>query len=166
MIRPSLRALFTTPASHVYKRTLNHPPELFYRVVSDVASYQEFIPYCTRSFIHKRDEKGLPTEGGLKVGWQAIEEEFVCDLHCEPSRLVIAESTTHSLFEHLYTKWTIEENARKNSCDMSLELKYRFKSDFYNSMSAMFAASVSELVIRAFDKRAREVRRAEIDLKQ
>jgi coenzyme Q-binding protein COQ10 len=156
-----LKTLFSQQQSHVFKRTLNHPPELFYKVVSDVASYHEFIPYCTRSFITKHDDNSLPMEGGLRVGWRNIEEEFVCDLHCEPHHLVVAESTTHSLFEHLYTKWTVEPNERRNSCDMSLELEYKFKSELYNKMSSMFAKSVSDLVIGAFDKRARELRRRE-----
>ncbi|ODV71178.1 ubiquinone-binding protein COQ10 CYBJADRAFT_192132 [Cyberlindnera jadinii NRRL Y-1542] len=162
----ALQGLLKSSQSHIFKRTLNHPPELFYRVVSDVNAYHEFIPYCTRSFINKYDETTqTPVEGGLRVGWRHVEEEFVCNLHCEPHHLVIAESVTHSLFEHLYTKWTILPNARKNSCDMELELKYKFKSDFYNKMSSLFANSVSDLVIKAFDKRAAQLRRQEMRTK-
>lgn len=158
----TLKTILQTPQAHVFKRTLNHPPELFYNVVSDVSSYHEFIPYCTRSFVNKHNpDNNTPIEGGLRVGWNTLEEEFVCDLHCEPHHLVIAESVTHSLFEHLYTKWTILPNARRNSCDMELEIQYKFKSELYNKMSSMFAKSVSDLIIKAFDKRAMELRRRE-----
>lgn len=137
----------------------SHPPELFYDVVSDVSQYSKFVPYCTRSFINARDQALQPTEAGLRVGWKSFDEEFVCNLQCDPKKVVIAESVTHSLFEHLYTKWTITPNARKNSCDMELLLKFNFKSALYNRVSSLFAESVSELVIKAFDKRAAQLRR-------
>ncbi|CDR41236.1 CYFA0S06e04566g1_1 [Cyberlindnera fabianii] len=148
---------------HIVHRTLPHPPSLFYHVVSDVSQYSEFVPYCTRSFINVRDPTtNEPTEAGIRVGWRTFDEEFVCQLQCDPHKIVIAESMTHSLFEHLYTKWTITPvEGRENSCSMELVLRYKFRSQLYNAVSAMFAESVSELVINAFDKRARELRRRE-----
>ncbi|KAH3681534.1 hypothetical protein WICPIJ_007515 [Wickerhamomyces pijperi] len=159
----NLQDLKTTASSdqtYIISRQLTHPPELFYEVVSDVSRYKEFIPYCTDSFINQRDqETNLPTVAGLRVGFQSFDEEFTCNLKCSKN-IIIAESITHSLFQKLYTKWTIIENA-KGTTSMVLELRFKFKSLIYNKVSSIFARKVSELVIKAFDDRALALRREE-----
>ncbi|KAH3672355.1 hypothetical protein WICMUC_004327 [Wickerhamomyces mucosus] len=155
----NLKESLSSDQTFIITRQLNHPASLFYGVVSDVSSYQKFIPYCTDSFVNQRDANELPKVAGLRVGFQKFDEEFTCNLQCSKNT-IIAESITHSLFEKLYTKWTIIENS-KGTTSMVLELKFKFKSLIYNNISSIFAKSVSELVIKSFDERARELRKNE-----
>jgi coenzyme Q-binding protein COQ10 len=147
--------------THTLTRTLPVPVPIAYQVVADVASYHLFIPYCTDSFVNERDALGEPREAGLRVGFQGYDEQFVCHLEClEGSEVpqVLATSASHALFHHLHTKWRFHSIAASDEhCRVSLELSYRFKSRVYHSASGVFGPSVSELVMRAFDKRAREV---------
>lgn len=145
--------------THTLTRTLAVPTPIAYSVVADVSRYHEFIPYCTHSFITERDENDQPTIAGLRVGFQSFDEEFECDLTCDKDKEVLAVSTTHSLFYHLHTKWSFKEmNSLKHHqhCKVTLELSYRFKSPLYHSVSGVFGASVSELVMKAFEKRAKQ----------
>lgn len=94
----------------------------------------------------------------MRVGFQAFDEEFSCDLQCERPKLVIAKSITHSLFQFLETEWEIKA-VDKNQSVATLNLKYEFKSQLYNKVSSLFAKKVASLMTKAFEKRAFEVSR-------
>lgn len=79
---------------HIHKK-MNHPQELVYDIIQDVARYHEFIPYCTRSFIDLYDPTTkTPSKGGFRVGFQNFDEEFTCDLTCTPYEQVIVSICT------------------------------------------------------------------------
>lgn len=131
---------------------------LMYALVSRVDLYHEFIPYCTSSFIKSKDpDTNQPTIAGLRVGFQAFDEEFTCNLECEKPKLVIAKSITHSLFYFLETEWKITPVENGAHCVAVLNLKYEFKSMLYNQVSSLFAKKVASLMTKAFEKRAFEV---------
>jgi coenzyme Q-binding protein COQ10 len=65
-------------------------------VISDVASYAHFIPYCRSSVVTKTSEptkydgKSYPEEAKLVVGFSHdIAEEFWSRIYCSPERLVV-----------------------------------------------------------------------------
>lgn len=149
---------------YVLKRNINGTPSEVYDVVSEVSKYHEFIPYCEESFVNVRDESGRPIEAGLRVGFKQYDEKFVCKVDCnEVSELiksVSAESLSHNLFHVLYSKWTIKAHpGRSNFTEVELLLRYQFKSKLYNSVSSLFAKSVTELVMKAFDRRVFQIRK-------
>lgn len=140
----------------IHKR-FQHPQWMMYHLISRVDLYQEFIPYCTSSFIRERcPSTNEPTVAGLRVGFQAFDEEFTCQLACEKHSVVKASSISHSLFHFLETKWTIKK-VNENHCEAVLDLKYEFKNDLYNTVSRLFASRVAGLMTKAFEKRADEV---------
>ncbi|CAN3353897.1 coenzyme Q-binding protein Coq10p, mitochondrial [Diutina catenulata] len=123
-----------------------------YSVVSGVDRYNQFIPFVEESFVSKRDQEGVPTEGGLRIGWQDFKEEFVCQLRCQPGEQVIAESLTAALFDQLYTEWNFTPMG-KQMTKVELELKYKFKNPLYNTVSSMFSDQVTTIMIKAFEDR-------------
>lgn len=140
----------------IHKR-FQHPQGLMYDIISRVDLYHEFIPYCTSSFIRmKNPETNEPTVAGLRVGFQAFDEEFTCQLACTRPEVVKASSISHSLFYFLETDWTIKK-INEEHCEAILDLKYEFKSELYNRVSRLFASKVANLMTKAFEKRAFEV---------
>lgn len=71
------------------KKVLNYPPELMYSVVSDVASYSSFVPYCLESTITARDESRTPTAATLRVGWKDLDESFESQLSFTPTSVEV-----------------------------------------------------------------------------
>lgn len=142
--------------SYVIEKRFPYPQKLVYEVVSSVDQYENFIPFCTHSFINSRDSKGQPNEAGLKVGFKEFDEEFTCKLHCVEPKKVTAKSITHSLFNFLETEWTIVP-LTKDLCSVKLTLKYEFKSALYNSVSSVFASKVAVTMTRSFEKRSYEI---------
>jgi coenzyme Q-binding protein COQ10 len=139
--------------TYTITKRFQHPQDLVYRLISRVDLYYEFIPYCTSSFITAKDKSGEPTIAGLRVGFQAFDEEFTCELSCAKPEVVVAKSITHSLFHSLETQWKISPIG-VDQCIAELNLSYEFKSQLYNQVSSLFAKSVANLMTKSFEKRA------------
>lgn len=144
--------------SYTFKKHFPYPQKLVYEVVSSVDQYEQFIPFCMKSFVNAKDSNGDPTEAGLKVGFNEFQEEFTCKLTCESPRLVAAESITNTLFKYLKTEWTIEPQGA--GCSVHLGLQYDFNSELYNRVSSLFAKRVAMVMTKAFQKRSYEVYKA------
>lgn len=140
-------------------KTINAPVTNVYSVICDISEYHRFIPYCNESFVNKRNPvTGLPTEAGLRVGFQHYDEKYVCQIHCQrdPSDhcIVQADSLTHSLFDVLLTKWTICPHPSKDGVTTAeLLLKFKFKFSLYNNVASIFGKSVTQHVMKSFERR-------------
>ncbi|SCU87487.1 LAME_0D10264g1_1 [Lachancea meyersii CBS 8951] len=146
-------------------RTINAPAADVYDVVSDISEYKKFMKYCNESFVDKRDpETGKPSEAGLRVGFQHYDETFVCQIRCLEERdnnyTVVANSLTHSLFKALQTKWSIKPHQmRPGVTEAILCLEFQFKNGLYNNVASIFGKSVTELVMKSFERRIFTLRR-------
>lgn len=136
---------------------------LMFRIVSNVALYEEFVPYVSKSFITKRDDSTqLPLECGMRVGWKEFDEEFACQLECTPNQKITAKSLSLLLFEELDTEWLFKDikklYSREPSCQVHMTLRYCFKNPLYNAASVLFSHQVSKTMIKAFEMRAMEMK--------
>lgn len=165
----SRRTFFSLKSSASHQKTfrvarkVNVPPSLIFLVVADVLKYQEFVPFVTHSFVNERaEDTKLPSEAGFRVGWKQYDEKFTCKLSCIKDKLVIAESVTVLLFNHLYNEWNFKEvkNRFTNELDTYVELilRYKFKNPLYNTMCSFFQHQVSETMIQAFEARAMQLK--------
>lgn len=165
----SKRTLFNLPfgsdAQKPFRVTkkINVPPSLLFDVVSDVSKYTEFVPFVTQAFVNEYDgATKLPSEAGLRIGWQQFDEKFTCKLSCSQDKQVIAESITMLLFENLYNEWNFKEVKNRFTNELSthveLLLKYKFKNPLYNTVSSLFQKQVSDIMIKAFEERAMELK--------
>ena len=134
-------------------------------MVSEVSKYHEFIPYCIESFVNERNQvDNRPTEAGLRVGFRQYDERYTCKIKCEEKAneefIVQADSISHTLFQDLSTRWIIRAHPqRHNATQAELLLRFKFRSRLYNSVSSIFGKSVTELVMKAFEKRVFELRK-------
>ncbi|ODV94416.1 hypothetical protein PACTADRAFT_45148 [Pachysolen tannophilus NRRL Y-2460] len=157
---PNLSADSCGHQKYVINKRLNHPVKLMYEIISQVDKYEDFIPYCTNSFIEEKDPvTGQPSRAGLRVGFKQFDERFVCDLKCVVEKQVIAQSVTHSLFNHLYSEWNINPLKSDKQCEIQLILKYDFKNNLYNKISSLFASKISQIMLKAFEQRAIDIRK-------
>lgn len=81
------------------QRTLPYPSAVIYEIISDVASYSQFLPFCQGSIVTKysaptaQDGKKYPEEAKLVIGFNdQIKEEFTSRVYCVPGKIVEAVS--------------------------------------------------------------------------
>lgn len=149
--------------THKISRVVPCSATEMFGIVADVARYKEFLPFVIDSFINQHSDAGYATEAGLRVGWRLFDERFVCKLQCDPDKLVVAKSETHSLFDHLSTVWTFEEKkalipGTGDLCIVRLDLSYQFKNPLYNTVSSAFSKQVSSIMIDAFENRVKQLK--------
>lgn len=96
---------FGKPQQLIAKRVLPYDSKTIYSVITDVASYKHFIPYCINSEVTKysnptADGKRWPEEAKLLVGFNGdVSESFWSRIYCVPDTIVetVAGSTETSL---------------------------------------------------------------------
>lgn len=89
---------FATAQTITASRILPYSPGVIFEVISDVSSYQKFIPYCQESVVTKRsntapDGKTYPEEAKLLIGFNNdVSEQFCSRIYCVPESVVEAVS--------------------------------------------------------------------------
>jgi len=185
--RRSLFSLPTLPSiprfeskSHSYheERIFPYKGKELYAVVADVASYPQFIPFCTGSRIASSALVGAMQEktevdAELMVGFLSFKESYVSRVTCVPFKSVqaVASSST-PLFKALSTTWTFQSIGPKYSSTtstaghtsdspgptlVSFDLTYEFANPLHAGVSSAFFGQVSKLMITAFEDRCQSI---------
>lgn len=124
-----------------------------------------------------------PSAGILTSGFGNITESFASRIYCVPGRFVESvggdtgtslkkEEIAHhledgaqqsergegsnGLLTHLRSKWTIEDMG-KDTTQVSLAVEYAFSNPLYAALSGNAAPKVAEFMIKAFEKRVKEL---------
>lgn len=64
---------------------------------------------------------------------------------------------SNGLLTHLRSKWSVEEGEGGKQTRVSLSVEFAFSNPLYAALSGNVAPKVAEFMIRAFEKRVREV---------
>ncbi|KAF2725629.1 hypothetical protein K431DRAFT_215367 [Polychaeton citri CBS 116435] len=99
-MQPNTRRSFLTgsPQTLVASRLLRYPANTIFEVISDIANYKTFVPYCVGSHVTKysnpaKDGKTYPEEAKLVIGFNdQASDEFCSRVYCVPNTTVEAVS--------------------------------------------------------------------------
>ena len=158
-----------------------YPPALVLHVVTDVANYREFVPWCVDSRVMQDAPAGadvpapLRTDPGhaghhhteffgeLSVGFKLFAERYVSrvtvardagDDNAWPAT-VTAEALNTGLFQFLQNRWVLRPGPRGADVDCLLDffVDFRFHSAVYSRASGVFFDEVVSNMNAAFLKR-------------
>ncbi|KAH8733292.1 dehydrase and lipid transport-domain-containing protein [Ilyonectria robusta] len=173
------RSFFTLPGSSpttqslTATRRLPYAPAPLYDLISDIDSYVQFVPYCSRSRVTQWSDpdaagRRWPTLADLHVGWGGFDEVFTSRLRCVPGVSVEAVSGStqpggggpdaSAVFRSLVTRWSVKELASlpSPSTEVHLAIDFQFTNPLYAAVSAAVSDKVAGLMIEAFEKQARQ----------
>ncbi|KAJ7228695.1 dehydrase and lipid transport-domain-containing protein, partial [Mycena pura] len=161
------------------QKCLPYTRQQLYKIVSDVGSYQHFIPFCSASrVLSTTDETKTPIllDAELTVQFLALKESYVSRVTCIPLESVEAVASSTPLFKELKTTWrfetvpestilasapprglTSERSPRSAATLASLDLAFAFASPVHAAVSSSFFGQVSKLMVKAFEERCAEV---------
>lgn len=119
----------------------------------------------------------------MKVGWGGFEETFTSKLNCVPDTIVEAlggdalsavskpqlgrlsrlesPAVPNNIFKRLSTRWTVKPLSGQPSTsgvirtEVNLAIEFQFSNPIYGSLSKAVAPKVAEVMIEAFEKRAK-----------
>lgn len=131
------------------------------------------------------DQEGnkWPEEADLKIGWGGFEETYTSKLFCVPGSIVEAlggdavttlpwsqlqhhtqssigsPATSNAIFKRMATRWTIksQDSVASPQTLVNLDIEFQFSNPVFGAVSKAVAPKLAEVMIEAFQKRARSV---------
>jgi len=130
-----------------------------FALVTDVAKYPEFLPWCDQTRILSQDATGMVAEIGMALG--GFRKSFTTkNVHLEGRQVKL--SLMDGPFQQLEGTWDFYPLAEANStevqraCRVELTLHYSFESMFGALVGPLFD-KIAETLIDAFVKRAEQI---------
>jgi len=134
---------------HVKRSVLvPHSAAQMFRLVDDVESYPEFLPWCNDATVDRRD--GDVIEATLELHKGAISRHFRHQFDAIYLELVGGP------FRHLEGGWRFQALA-DNGCKVSLELEFEFENALIDMMFGRYFEDTCNSLVDAFTQRAADV---------
>jgi ribosome-associated toxin RatA of RatAB toxin-antitoxin module len=130
--------------------------EEMYALVTDVARYPEFLPWCDRSKIIDQDEQGMTAEVGLAFG--GIHQSFTTRNTHVPGREVHLK-LVNGPFSNLDGVWKFQPvgGEGERACRIDLNLSYGFSNFTLEKLVGPVFDKIASTLVEAFVKRAEQV---------
>lgn len=130
--------------------------EEMFGLVSDVASYPQFLPWCDHAQVRREDATGMEAEVG--IAFAGIRQSFTTRNTHQPGRQIDL-ALVDGPFSHLAGHWrfTPVGEASARACRVELTLDYAFRSATLASLVGPVFDKIAGSLVDAFVKRAEQV---------
>ena len=127
-----------------------------FALVTDVASYPEFLPWCDRAAVLGEDERGMDAEVGIAFG--GIHQTFTTRNDHIPGREV-RMTLVKGPFSRLDGQWKFISlgGGEQRACKVDLELHYGFDNAALSALVGPVFDKIAGSLVDAFVKRAEQV---------
>jgi coenzyme Q-binding protein COQ10 len=158
----------STPMSRQEKAYIGFSKEQLYQVVSDVANYKTFLPWCTNSIVHSttlgvlNGKPVLHMEATLEIGFPPFyKEQYTSQVTMVSNEYIQArlhQKSKNQLLSDLRCDWRFEPNNEKSrSTKVTFDLKFAFSSATHQSVANMVFHRIADMMGNAFIKRCEKV---------
>lgn len=135
---------------HAEQRVLPYSQEQMYRLVSDIETYPEFLPWCLAARINRRQDDVVWAD--MVVGFRMVREKFTSKVTLAAPLRIEVEYISGPL-RHMKNTWqfaAIDDGA----CEIDFYVDFEFHSPLLQRMiGALFHEAVRHMV-SAFETRA------------
>jgi ribosome-associated toxin RatA of RatAB toxin-antitoxin module len=131
--------------------------EEMFALVTDVARYPEFLPWCDRSAVLRADGEGMDAEIGIAFG--GIHQTFTTRNEHVPGREVRMK-LVNGPFSRLDGQWKfipLGGDPGQRACKVELELHYGFDNMALSALVGPVFDRIAGSLVDAFVKRAEQV---------
>ena len=139
---------------------LSHSPEEMYALVTDVARYAEFLPWCDRSEVLASTDHEMTAKVGMSLG--GLRQSFTTANRHEPDRAVHMQ-LIEGPFSHLQGSWQFtplgetDDEGRARACKVTFSLAYAFSSRTLATLVGPVFDKIAGNMVDAFVARADDV---------
>lgn len=130
--------------------------EQLFDVVSDVANYHKFVPFCKKSHVHSQQLENF-LKADLIIGFPPITESYTSHVSLSRPYLVKAECKEGRLFNYLLNYWKFSPGLKDipNSCVLDFQVTFEFKSVLHTQLSLLFFDQLVRQMEEAFFREAK-----------
>ncbi len=129
--------------------------EEMFELVTDVARYPEFLPWCDATTVVETDAQGMTAEIGIALG--ALRQTFTTRNEHVPGRQVRMK-LVNGPFSRLDGQWTFTPlGEQKRACKVELHLNYGFDNAALRTLVGPVFDKIAGSLVDAFVKRAEQV---------
>ena len=140
---------------HSERRVMPFKPEQIFELVGDVASYPEFLPWCTGARIRERDvtPSGEVLLADLMIGFKMVREKFTSRVTLDRPKMRIDVAYINGPFKHLNNHWTFSPTA-EGKCQIDFHLEFEFSSIVLQKLIGVLFHEAVRRMVAAFEARA------------
>lgn len=137
--------------THHETRFLPQTADQLFELVSDVADYPNFLPWCVALRVTSHENDVIRAD--MVVGFKMIREKFTSRVTLMPKERIDVEYLDGP-FRYLENRWLFIE--KEGGCEIDFFIDFEFRSRLLQKiMEPLFHEAVRRMV-RAFEKRAAE----------
>ena len=133
-----------------------YTPAEMYALVTDVARYPQFLPWCDHARVLEQDEAGMTAEVG--ISFSGIRQTFTTrNDHSDAQR--IGMQLVKGPFSKLDGEWLFASvgDGSQRACRVSLSLNYGFENATLGKLVGPVFDKIAANLVDAFVKRAQQV---------
>jgi len=142
---------------HVHKSVLIwYSAQEMFALVTDVAKYPEFLPWCDRATVLESSDKGMKAQVG--ISFSGIRQTFTTHNTHVPGREV-GMKLVDGPFSRLDGRWTFTPvgGGDQRACRVELDLHYGFDNPALGALVGPVFDRIAGTLVDAFVKRAEQV---------
>jgi ribosome-associated toxin RatA of RatAB toxin-antitoxin module len=124
-----------------------------FALVNDIESYPRFLPWCRRATVHARNDEEVRATVELAKG--AVHKSFTT-LNRMHRPKIIEMRLVEGPFRHLQGFWRFD-HLGEHACKVTVDMDFEFASRFVGMAFGPIFTQVTNNLVDAFVKRAREV---------
>lgn len=133
-----------------------YSPQEMYALVTDVAQYPQFLPWCDHARILEHDAQGMTAEVG--ISFSGIRQTFTTrNSHTQPSQ--VGMQLVKGPFSKLDGVWNFYPlgDGSQRACKVELVLNYGFDNATLGKLVGPVFDKIAASLVDAFVKRAQQV---------
>lgn len=134
-------------------RTVAYSCEQMYSLVNEVERYSEFLPYCTESTVHHRNDDEV--QATLMIGAAGVSKSFTTRNLLQSNKMIEIR-LIDGPFSHLEGFWRFDD-AAEGGCRISFDLEFEFAGRLFSMLLGPVFDQVTDKMVDAFCDRAEGV---------
>jgi ribosome-associated toxin RatA of RatAB toxin-antitoxin module len=131
-------------------RTVDYTCEQMFRLVNEVEHYAEFLPYCTQSVVHHRDNDEV--QATLVIGAAGVSKSFTTRNRLQMNKMIEIR-LVDGPFSHLEGFWRFDEV--DGGCKISFDLEFEFAGRMFSMLLGPMFEQVTDKMVDSFCDRAK-----------
>lgn len=145
--------------THAEMRRVPYSAGEMYALVADVASYPEFLPWCTGARIRSRTPQPDGTEvieAELVISFKVFRERFGSRVTLKPDENRVDVAYLEGPFKYLNNHWRFVP-AGERACDLDFFVDFEFRSRTLQAVIGLVFNEAVRRMVRAFEHRAEQL---------